>query len=337
MGRRRCIRLAGPVRKQPAAVRIFRGDARAAMVRKVMDRLRDWRLSPFEFEGATHAGIRVALVLDGHPWGASDQEAGLLVREALHLLGAKRPTWIQGQREYIIARENCAQCGGPLDEESIANHDRFCSDECGLIMREQQNRNYHYAMAERARWAYEVARKAGISEKPCGWCGTMFKPYRPEAEACTPTCREKLMRAKLKNRVCANCDEVFRPAKSHQKFCCLECNIEAQARKGKEERAARLEPRTCAECGEVFEPTNMRHTLCSKRCKDRAHRRRNPPAPKKRQPADPRACMECGTMFAPMKNFAVFCSIKCGQRFRRREGPTRRLGDFLCEEVKEAA
>ncbi|MHA6644561.1 hypothetical protein [Mesorhizobium sp. A623] len=274
MSRRRRIRLAGPQPKRAVAQRIFRDEARKVMVRKVMDVLRGWSLSPFEFEGSAHTGIRVAMILDGHPWGASDLEATLLVREALHLLGAVRPSWIQGQPEYVIAKENCAQCRGPLDDEAIANHDRFCCEECRRIMQTWQNRNYHYAMADRARWAYEVARKEGISERPCAWCRTPFKPYRIEAEACSPSCRENLTRAKLKHRDCANCEEAFRPSKPFQKFCCLECKIEAEAKKGKAERAARLEPRKCRECDEMFEPGSMRNSLCSKRCKDRAYYRR---------------------------------------------------------------
>lgn len=339
MSKRR-ISLAGPKRKRQPPQRIHRGEARKVMVGKVMDVLRDWRLSPFEHEGSTRAGIRAALVLEGHEWHRADDEAAGLVAEGLRLLGAVRPTWIQGQTEHVIARENCAQCRGPLDEEAITNHDRFCSDECRRIMRTHQNANYHYAMLDRARWAYEVARKEGIPEKPCGWCGTMFKPASLKTETCSTECREKLLRSRLKNRVCRNCDEVFKPSKPHQKYCCLECTVEAQAEKGKAERRARLEPRKCPECAEMFEPNTMRQRLCSKRCKDRAFRRRNlkPDTPKKeRQPAEPRPCMECATVFAPMHPAAVFCSINCGRRYRYREGPAKRLSNFLCEEVKEAA
>ena len=319
--------------------RIFTGEARKAKVDKVKDVLRDWTLSPFEHEGPTRAGIRAGLCLDGHDWRQADIEAEALVSEALHLMGAKRPTWIQGQPEYVIGKENCATCRGPLDEEAIASRDRFCCDECRQIMRARSSTSYHYAMADRARWAYEVTRKEGIPERACGWCGTMFKPAGMETETCSTDCREKLQRSRLKNRVCRNCDEVFKPSKPHQKYCCLECNIEAQAEKGKAERAARLEPRKCVECEEVFEPRTMRHTLCSKRCKDRvSYRRRAAVAPKKeRQPAEPRACIECATVFAPLHPAAVFCSIKCGRRFRYREGPAKRLSNFLCEEVKEAA
>src|SRR5690606_2590178 len=94
-----------------------------------------------------------------------------------------------------------------------------------------------------------------------------------ESKTCSMECREKLHRASLPARQCGNCAKPFKPGKHHARYCSLECNIEAQAKKGKAERAARLEPRPCLECGEVFEPRTMRNLLCSKMCKDRRYHR----------------------------------------------------------------
>jgi hypothetical protein len=298
MGRRRRIRLAGPVRKQPAAVRIFKGDARAAMVRKVMDRLRGWRLSPFEFEGATHAGIRVALVLDGHPWGASDQEAGLLVREALHLLGAKRPSWIEGQHFYSLARENCMNCRGPLDEEDIANHRRFCCDECATSARMADETLFLHAMRLSYYSAYYVATKEAMPPKPCQWCGRSFQPSVPDAETCSTECREKLHTARQPRRDCAHCGKTFQPRKHHAKFCSRECTIEAQTAANAAKRANERGERSCPGCLSVFRPRRSDQSFCSPQCRNRTSAR----ASKQRRKAEEKAA-----------------------------------GDFLCEEVKEAA
>lgn len=91
----------------------------------------------------------------------------------------------RGQEEYVIGRENCVQCRSLLDEQAIASRDRFCTADCWRIMQTWQNANYHYAMADRARWADGVARKEGIPERACAWCFTVFKPATPDAVACS--------------------------------------------------------------------------------------------------------------------------------------------------------
>ncbi len=72
MSKRRRIRLAelstyrnGPD-KPVTLARIYRGEARRVMVGKIMDVLRDWRLSPLRIDGSTRAGMRRPG--HGRPW-----------------------------------------------------------------------------------------------------------------------------------------------------------------------------------------------------------------------------------------------------------------------------
>lgn len=303
--------------------RIFTGEKRRHMVSRVLDVLRDWRLSPFEHEGSTRAGIRSGLVMIGHGWHQSDQEAEALIAEGLHLMGAKRPTWAQGQPEYVIARENCAQCGGPLDQEAIANHDRFCSHDCRRIMQTWRNANYHNAMASRARWAYEVTRKEGIPERRCEWCGDIFKPATPDAATCCPEHAAKLREQRagraIPDRQCKNpaCGKTFHPATRHVEYCRLECHREHQA--------AMLGTALCEnpDCGKPFEKRYAFAKYCGGKCRKAVERGKALP---------PKPCAHCGEMFGPKQAKNIYCSRSCARRDRDCKASA-----FMCEEVKEAA
>jgi hypothetical protein len=85
----------------------------------VADILRTGEPTLFCFEAACRHGVRVSLILSGWRWSRADEQAAAIVALALALLGAKRPTWQQGQPDYcqegtIILRERCLHCGKPL-------------------------------------------------------------------------------------------------------------------------------------------------------------------------------------------------------------------------------
>lgn len=299
--------------------RVFTGEKRRSMVAKAMDVLRDWRESPFEHEGAARAGIRSGLCMDGYDWQRADNEAAALIEEGLHLMGAKRPTWAAGQPEYTIGRENCANCRGPLDDEAIASRDRFCCEECRTVMRTYRNQRYHYAMADRARWAYDVARKEGIPERDCGYCGKRFKPATMDAVACSASCAANMRPNKIPDRPCKNpaCGKPFHPQNRKVEYCCAACHREHQAEL--------IGPSLCENpaCGKVFHPRFAFEKYCEAKCRRAVERARTLP---------PKPCMRCGREFEPRKASAAYCSRSCASKAR-----AERASAFICEEIKEAA
>jgi hypothetical protein len=128
--------------------------ARRERTRLVADVLRHYWVSPFQFEGAVTAGLRAELCLRGWPWELADTEARRLVKAALALIGARRPTWQQGQPEHTqegatyIPRDRCARCTRRLPE----GRPRYCSDVCHAAAWADRCRSYHeqYGKAVRA-------------------------------------------------------------------------------------------------------------------------------------------------------------------------------------------
>lgn len=77
-------------------------------------------------------GIRSGLILQGGwRWRDADAAARDVVRSALRRIGARRPSWQQGQPEFtqfavLYERTRCVRCGWKLPE----GHRRFCSRRC---------------------------------------------------------------------------------------------------------------------------------------------------------------------------------------------------------------
>lgn len=303
----------------PVLPRIFTGQKRKSMVSRTLDVLRDWRQSPFEHEGPARAGIRQALCLDGYDWPLADNEALALVEEGLRLIGAKRPTWIQGQPEYTIAKERCAQCNGPLDEQSIANHERFCSSECRRVMRTWRNANFHYQMAAQARLAYDLARKAGIPQRDCAYCGVRFKPRVATARTCSPEHAAKLRAIEtgraIPDRTCRNpaCGKVFHPQFRRVQYCSTACHRDHQA--------AMIGERQCANpaCGKPFQARFAFEKFCGGKCRREAEKGRR---------LAPVACAHCGEPFEPREAKNRFCGRSCASKAR-----SAKASAFRCDET----
>lgn len=301
MSKRRRIRLAelstyrnGPD-KPVTLARIYRGDARRVMVGKIMDVLRDWRLSPFEFEGSTRAGMRAALVTDGHGWEKADDEAASILEECFRLMGAKRPTWLQGQPEYAAGREYCIGCRGPLDAEAIANGWRFCCHECASTTRNNRPEIYAFASQMARHASYYAAAKASIPERECAWCGTMFRPAVVETIACSAKCAGRIRTDAIPERDCLACGKRFRGRSKESRFCSTKC-IRVHDRKT-------LPKRKCELCGDLFQPATTFNRFCSEAHRARANhlKRKGKTAPESAPPAAvvrPSAfvCEECPPM-----------------------------------------
>ncbi len=86
-------------------------------------------------EGPLRASIRADLCLQGWKWRDADELAREVVAAAHSRVGAKRPSWNEGQLEWtiesgtLIQRTRCVRCHKPLPE----GHHKFCSDVCGSV------------------------------------------------------------------------------------------------------------------------------------------------------------------------------------------------------------
>lgn len=88
--------------------------------------------SPFAFEAVIRAWLRSHLCLRGWQWADADFAAEGVTEAALAKVGARRPTWKEGQMEFTceglspVERTRCVRCHAPLPE----GHRKFCSLLC---------------------------------------------------------------------------------------------------------------------------------------------------------------------------------------------------------------
>lgn len=86
----------------------------------------------FGLEGPLRHGIRSDLCLQGWRWADADTMARDLMDEAFRTVHAIRPTWNEGQPEWVIEagtlidRTFCVCCHKPLPD----GRPKFCSDLC---------------------------------------------------------------------------------------------------------------------------------------------------------------------------------------------------------------
>jgi hypothetical protein len=109
--------------------------------------------SLFGMEGPLRAGIRSDLCLAGWTWETADSMARDLLAEAFRRARAVRPSWYEGQPEWVIRpgvlieRTRCVECGKPLEPTQR----KFCSTIC--------NGRHHRRIAEMKDGAEDVVVK----------------------------------------------------------------------------------------------------------------------------------------------------------------------------------
>lgn len=114
------------------AKRTLGSDLRHRLVDSVAPILKRGEPTIFAFEGAIRAAIRSRLCIRGWDWQDADFAAAGVVGAALNVIGAQRPTWQEGQPDWVndagakIDRVSCAHCGRTLPE----GHWKFCSELC---------------------------------------------------------------------------------------------------------------------------------------------------------------------------------------------------------------
>ncbi|MEF2071896.1 hypothetical protein [Consotaella aegiceratis] len=253
----------------PPKASILKGEKRKHVVSKMMDLMRDWRDSPFENEGPVIAGFRSSLCLEGNPWAASDREAGHVVAEALRLLGAKRPTWAEGQPEYNGEFDYCAWCGGALDEDDRASRRRFCSAECARVYTHHRNGANMEHDGGALLSAYRLVAKEKAAPRPCRYCRTMFKHYRKDAEFCSASCAQRFSRGDRVRQdiTCEWCGTATKPSSRGQKFCSITCRTAAHYEAERIRLGAEIG--RCANCDASFTPSAKGEIFCSERCRKR--------------------------------------------------------------------
>lgn len=148
---RRSLRKAKPRRKLNQQLRARLVDTAAGLMRRSEP-------SPFAFEGVIRTWLRSHLCLRGWQWADADFASEGVTDAALAKIGAKRPSWKEGQPEhtqegYVLQeRFHCANCGSILEGDQR----KFCSTTCGFNFR---SRTY-LAMGLRERKALEEMERA---------------------------------------------------------------------------------------------------------------------------------------------------------------------------------
>lgn len=134
---------------------------KAAIREKIVIIMRAADPTPFAAEGPCRYGIRSSLCLEGWSWAEADAVAQEIVKAALNIVGAHRPTWQQGQPWWTeqgvtaIERTRCIRCHGPLPED----HRKYCSDLCKAADYQDKARNDDRAAYNAAMQAYRSAKR----------------------------------------------------------------------------------------------------------------------------------------------------------------------------------
>lgn len=241
---------------------IVRKAQRGQFVSAVMDRLRDWRLSPFENEAAVRCAVRNYFVARHHGWEPADGEAMRLVSEALHLMGAERPSWLEGQWIHTAPRENCLWCQGPIDDEDQARGRRFCSRECARVTLEKRAREGRAHDDMVLKQAHHELAHWRAKPRPCKHCGRDFRNSVADVQFCSRACFHAAS-VQLADIACADCGKMFRPRQRGVLYCSRSCGT----RGGVKRAAARQPEKTCACCFAVFRAVRDNARFCSPRCR----------------------------------------------------------------------
>lgn len=186
----------------------------------------------FQFEASCRHGLRQGFTLKGWTWREADTEASEIVLRALNQIGAKRPTWLQGQPEWadtapstrtVWEFTNCARCGKPLPEHNAHRfYARFCSRLCSTrTQTEKYQREHREELVVKARArrlanpekAREAARRfiEKLPEQQCEKCGKTFKPKRYKQRFCSLECRPH---GRWANQTGLKCEEMAKPVEN---------------------------------------------------------------------------------------------------------------------------
>jgi predicted nucleic acid-binding Zn ribbon protein len=168
-------------------------EQRERLIGLVVIVLRNGEPTLFRFEATCRHTLRSALCLRGQSWGLAEAIAANLVCSALERIGAQRPPWLWGQREYLmdstatrgVGFTHCLNCGTRLEQERF----RFCSKQCGGRYRKEFEQSQEALAAQRvsSAAARETYRENARSIR-CEACKRAFKPSYPGNRFCSRQC-----------------------------------------------------------------------------------------------------------------------------------------------------
>lgn len=282
----------GAPKKTVSLAPVFKGEERKQLISEVMDALKDWRDSPFENEGALRAGMRSALCLMGHAWGPSDAEAAALLTASFQRIGAHRPLWDQGQREYTENDGRCLWCFSEIEQSDWGTKSKFCSPECATQMRTSRGGEWNQRVSGVARDALRIIKRQAIPQIQCLHCNTSFRPESMDRRGrrfCSPACANRFERPSRKAD-CQQCKKPFVMANPNQRFCSKACSAL---------HLRVLKPKECLHCKTMFRPRSRNASYCTMECRDAAGR----PA------IYPCECAWCGVQFMGRHSTSKFCSV----------------------------
>ncbi|RWC90049.1 MAG: hypothetical protein EOS32_28790 [Mesorhizobium sp.] len=216
-----------PVVKAAPRPRALNSDRRRRLIESTATILRTGLPTAFAFEGACRAGLRSALCLEHWPWAEADAAAVDIVATALRAIGAKRPTWLEGQPEHTqegfapIVRTFCKRCGGKIPETSslYGYRSEFCSKECKTYDRLANERRSGQKVGYAAYWAKLSAAAAEARERRarcCEWCGGSFIPRSivEDIRNCSKSCAAKSTAEKRKRfQACRQCGQQYQASR----------------------------------------------------------------------------------------------------------------------------
>jgi hypothetical protein len=177
---------------KPKLRRINR-DRHRHLVETVANILRHGDPTKFALEAYSRHALRSGLCLKGWGWQEADAIAAEIVAAALNRIGARRPTWMEGQPEWtqdgviVFERTRCIQCGWKLPE----GHRKFCGPLCHAAFHAARSRDDDRMAANARIYAYYAEWSAKQEPQPCEQCETLFRPKRPGQRFCSKRCSNR--------------------------------------------------------------------------------------------------------------------------------------------------
>ena len=173
------------------------------VVARVADILRPGEPTKFARMGAVKSGLRMAFVECGHSWGLSNWCAERIVLAALNQIGARFPTWLEGQPEAVATpgfspsqRYFCARCARPLGDDRWMYCSRLCSQAAANDRRVRELREMDEVQREAAKLIRRHMKMDHFAARrtfACEWCGgvSTWKPTANPRRYCSRTCAAK--------------------------------------------------------------------------------------------------------------------------------------------------
>lgn len=282
--------------------RVLKGDRRKHVVHQVIDILGDWRSSKFEHEGAVRSGLRSAFCLEGHKWSIADIEADALVQEGLRRIGAKRPDWVEGQRDFADGFLHCAWCGTDLPDEEVngGRKGRFCSTVCAHAAYENRVTEERFHLSSTGRAAYRIIRREKLPAQECKQCGATFRPFNWQKRGqifCSTACSQA-WHTRLPDRECKTCGTIFHPSIASATFCSWACYTNQP-----------YQVRSCPSCSGAVPKGSRSSPYCCNECFNRERRGQRAVARAAR--ARENICGWCNETFISKAGTSKFCSANC--------------------------